>query len=357
MTPRWLDDRPNRGRVLSFAQAQLHHGGDGALYVLLRRARTRQRIARSALEACSQAAPEGVLGACVTSMLGQLLPRALLVMLAAGPAWAQPAGGADARSGQVAAAAALRPGRQDLDRAGDRSGGRAEPRRGRAVVGGGAGRDLLRGRPGGAEGAARDPRCGGPGLPQELAAAEARLFADLEATGWLRVLLLLAAFVGFGYGCEWLFWRATAALRERIMASPLDTPARAGAGGARPPALRPRLVLAFALGSIGAFLRFPGRRACARWSWATCWPSWRCGSGMVAGAISVRAAAPALPRRADERRCRVALVPRDRSPSSAGMRSASSPSSCCAASASASRAVADPGLSAGPRACWRSPCA
>ena len=37
MTPRWLEAEPNRGRVLSFAQAQLHHGGEGALYVLLRR--------------------------------------------------------------------------------------------------------------------------------------------------------------------------------------------------------------------------------------------------------------------------------------------------------------------------------
>lgn len=37
MTPRWLEAEPNRGRVLSFTPAQLHHGGDGALYVLLRR--------------------------------------------------------------------------------------------------------------------------------------------------------------------------------------------------------------------------------------------------------------------------------------------------------------------------------
>lgn len=37
MTPRWLDEAPNRTRVLAFATAQLHHGGDGALYVLLRR--------------------------------------------------------------------------------------------------------------------------------------------------------------------------------------------------------------------------------------------------------------------------------------------------------------------------------
>ncbi|MFO1067676.1 MAG: Smr/MutS family protein [Geminicoccaceae bacterium] len=37
MTPRWLDEPPNRERVLSYAPAQLRHGGDGALYVLLRR--------------------------------------------------------------------------------------------------------------------------------------------------------------------------------------------------------------------------------------------------------------------------------------------------------------------------------
>lgn len=38
MTPRWLDELPNRQRVLAFATAQRHHGGEGAIYVLLRRA-------------------------------------------------------------------------------------------------------------------------------------------------------------------------------------------------------------------------------------------------------------------------------------------------------------------------------
>ena len=37
MTPRWLETEPNRGLVLSFAQARLQHGGEGALYVLLNR--------------------------------------------------------------------------------------------------------------------------------------------------------------------------------------------------------------------------------------------------------------------------------------------------------------------------------
>lgn len=38
MTPRWLDEPPNRPRVLAFATAQRQHGGEGAIYVLLRRA-------------------------------------------------------------------------------------------------------------------------------------------------------------------------------------------------------------------------------------------------------------------------------------------------------------------------------
>jgi DNA-nicking Smr family endonuclease len=37
MTPRWLDEPPMRGLVLSYAQASVQHGGEGALYVLLRR--------------------------------------------------------------------------------------------------------------------------------------------------------------------------------------------------------------------------------------------------------------------------------------------------------------------------------
>jgi len=37
--PRWLNEAPNRARVLAFAAAQPQHGGGGALYVLLRRRR------------------------------------------------------------------------------------------------------------------------------------------------------------------------------------------------------------------------------------------------------------------------------------------------------------------------------
>jgi hypothetical protein len=39
MVPRWLNEEPNRERVLAFAPAQPKHGGAGALYLLIRRKR------------------------------------------------------------------------------------------------------------------------------------------------------------------------------------------------------------------------------------------------------------------------------------------------------------------------------
>lgn len=39
MVPRWLDEADNRQKVLTYCPAQPRHGGDGALYVLLRRRR------------------------------------------------------------------------------------------------------------------------------------------------------------------------------------------------------------------------------------------------------------------------------------------------------------------------------
>jgi DNA-nicking Smr family endonuclease len=42
MVPRWLNEEPNRARVVAFTPAQPRDGGAGALYVLLRRRRTGQ---------------------------------------------------------------------------------------------------------------------------------------------------------------------------------------------------------------------------------------------------------------------------------------------------------------------------
>jgi DNA-nicking Smr family endonuclease len=39
MVPRWLNEEPNRARVVAYCPAQPRHGGSGALYVLLRRRR------------------------------------------------------------------------------------------------------------------------------------------------------------------------------------------------------------------------------------------------------------------------------------------------------------------------------
>ncbi len=39
MTPRWLESPPLRERILTYATARVEHGGDGALYLLLRRRR------------------------------------------------------------------------------------------------------------------------------------------------------------------------------------------------------------------------------------------------------------------------------------------------------------------------------
>ncbi len=39
MVPRWLNEETNRGAILAFSHAKHHHGGSGALYVLLKRRR------------------------------------------------------------------------------------------------------------------------------------------------------------------------------------------------------------------------------------------------------------------------------------------------------------------------------
>ncbi|MFO1049871.1 MAG: mechanosensitive ion channel [Geminicoccaceae bacterium] len=96
-----------------------------------------------------------------------------------------------------------------------------------------------------------------PGLPAELAAVEGRLVAELEAVGWLRVILLISAFVGLGAAVERAFWMASRRLRDRVAAARSDTPA------ARGRIILARLthgvvgLLAFAAGSIGAFLALP----------------------------------------------------------------------------------------------------
>lgn len=95
-----------------------------------------------------------------------------------------------------------------------------------------------------------------PHLPAQFAAAGEKLGREVDRTGLIKVVALVAAFVALGYGAERLFWALSKGWRAWITALPLDTV------GARLRAMGMRLVFgtswvaAFAAGSIGAFLPF-----------------------------------------------------------------------------------------------------
>jgi small-conductance mechanosensitive channel len=96
-----------------------------------------------------------------------------------------------------------------------------------------------------------------PTIPGELRRVGGTLMEEIGEYGVVNVVLLLAGFVALGFGAEWLFRRAAAGARRRIEALPLDTVAeRLRTVGLRL-ALSAGQVLAFALGSVGAFLALP----------------------------------------------------------------------------------------------------
>ena len=95
-----------------------------------------------------------------------------------------------------------------------------------------------------------------PTLPDELGRVGATVTAELTEWGFLSVIALFALFAVLGFGLEWLFWWMTTSFRRRMIATPLDTVQ----GRLRAVWLRTvygiGVLLAFALGSIGAFLLF-----------------------------------------------------------------------------------------------------
>jgi small-conductance mechanosensitive channel len=96
-----------------------------------------------------------------------------------------------------------------------------------------------------------------PTIPDELGRVGGTLMAEIREYGVVNVALLLVGFVALGFGAEWLFRRATAGARRRIEALPLDTVVeRLRTVGLRL-LLSAGQVLAFALGSVGAFLALP----------------------------------------------------------------------------------------------------
>jgi moderate conductance mechanosensitive channel len=95
-----------------------------------------------------------------------------------------------------------------------------------------------------------------PRLPSALAAAWAMLERDLSETEIFGALLLIGAFVGLGFGAQWLYWVLTGAALRHIVSLPMDTvPARVAATLKRF-GWGLGWLAAFALGSVGAFLLF-----------------------------------------------------------------------------------------------------
>jgi small-conductance mechanosensitive channel len=95
-----------------------------------------------------------------------------------------------------------------------------------------------------------------PRLPPALAGAWSMLEDDLSQTGVLGALALVGAFVGLGFGAQWLYWMLTGAALRHIVSLPMDTvPARIAATLKRF-GWGLGWLIAFALGSVGAFLLF-----------------------------------------------------------------------------------------------------
>ncbi|WP_180943817.1 mechanosensitive ion channel domain-containing protein [Sinorhizobium mexicanum] len=95
-----------------------------------------------------------------------------------------------------------------------------------------------------------------PTLPAELDRARVALMTEMRDQGSFAAVLPLIFFLTLGFGLEWLYWRATSGFRKRMIARHLDTvDDRLRAAGSRI-LYGLGVLLAFAVGSIGAFLLF-----------------------------------------------------------------------------------------------------
>jgi moderate conductance mechanosensitive channel len=95
-----------------------------------------------------------------------------------------------------------------------------------------------------------------PGIPAEFAHAADVFQERLGGRRPGRILTLLAAFVGLGFGFQALFSRATRRMRENLERHPVDTVGDRVRLVAERAAFAFGLVVAYAVGSIGAFLVF-----------------------------------------------------------------------------------------------------
>ena len=101
-----------------------------------------------------------------------------------------------------------------------------------------------------------------PDLPNQFEQAVGLLRAEIPTRGTVVVLVL--AFAALGYGIEWLFRKATQKTRQRLAGLPMETVNDRLRLVAARFAFAFGLVVAFAIGSFGPFLRSIGRRFFAR---------------------------------------------------------------------------------------------
>jgi small-conductance mechanosensitive channel len=93
-----------------------------------------------------------------------------------------------------------------------------------------------------------------PELPDQIETAHSRVTSELGAGGRAKGLLLLAIFVGLGFGVEWLFRKVTEKIRRHLDEHPLATVNDRLRVVATRFAFAVGVVAAFALGSVGGFL-------------------------------------------------------------------------------------------------------
>jgi small-conductance mechanosensitive channel len=117
-------------------------------------------------------------------------------------------------------------------------------------------RQMIAGRLDATRGFLRELAATVPTLPGELERAWTILYLELQEQGLLSVVGLLALFVALGFGLEWLFWWATTGIRTRFIAARFETKRDRLRAVGRRASYGLGVLLAFAVGSVGAFLLF-----------------------------------------------------------------------------------------------------
>ena len=102
----------------------------------------------------------------------------------------------------------------------------------------------------------RELAAAAPTLPDELHRAWTLLYAETQKRGLLSVAVLLAVFPALGFGLEWLYWWAGTGIRTRFLARRFETKGERLRAVGRRAFYGLCVLLAFAVGSVGAFLLF-----------------------------------------------------------------------------------------------------